>query len=825
MDSSLNYASLCRLLRLALVALLWLACPAVVLGQVTQEPKKGERPFAQMAETWTRTLDRVAQEAGRPNLIDAEIERLREETTETRQSAAKAAAQARDEATALRALLAPLEAQPGGAQGAKPSDTGTTDQTPESEAIKAQRDRLRSDLALVDARVKQAELIVARADQLVAQLTKVRSDRFARTVLKRGPSPPAPSTWLGLGEDIQFAWKTQTSSWSALADSGALTAALRDAERRGSTIMSVIGLALAWLGFVWLRRYYKRSETTSEPSYRDRAIAAVLDGIGMVALPVLAVLLILSWLPSVEASPEPLRPALTTLVSIAQNANFFLIVYGLSEASLTPTRPTWRLLPFSADSARVFCGRIQRLAGFISIAVPVAAFWLLELPTGTAEVARLVSLIGLVIAAGLLIFGQPALRSDAWQSSEVADGDAPRLIGDYPWLLGRLALSALLIAIVVAALLGYTALAIHACGALLQSVLVIVIAMVVHALVHDVVYAASAPNTPPGRWIRRVFGLAPEATIHGPFIIVVLVDLVLLAALAVILPIAWGADPDDIGDKAQRLMEGFSIGQHRISPIDVVIALALFVAALAVVRVARAALRDRFLPSLNMQDDIRLTIDSMVSYVGFVVALLLAISALGIDFTNLALIVGALSVGIGLGLQNLANNTISGVVLLLERPIKVGDRVIVGKHEGIVRRINVRATEVETGQRAMVIVPNSEFLQSAVVNWTYADNVGRIDLPITVVHGSDPEKVEAILRQAAEENPHIGGVPRPVVMFKSITTLGLDFELRAHVDNVANTVTAQNALNRAIIAGLAEAGVDLASSPQLPLRPQAAAPS
>lgn len=824
MDTPPNPSSRCRLLRLALVALLWLAFPTVVLGQVTPEPNRSERPFAQMAETWTRTLDRVAQETGRPNLIDAEIERLREETTETRQSAAKAAAQARDEATALRALLAPLEAQPGGTQGAKPPDTGTTDQTPESEAIKSQRDRLRSDLALVDARVKQAELIVARADQLIAQLTKVRSDRFARTVLKRGPSPVAPSTWLGLGADIQFAWTTQMASWSALADSGALTAALRDAERRSSTVMSVIGLALAWLGFVWLRRYHKRSETTSEPSYRDRAIAAVLDGIGMVALPVLAVLLALSWLPSVETSPEPLRPALATLVSIAQNANFFLIVYGLSEASLTPTRPTWRLLPFSADSARLFCGRIQRLAGFISIAVPVATFWLLEPPTGTAEVARLASVIGLIIAAGLLIFGQPTLRSDAWQSSEVVDGGAPRLIGDYPWLLGRLALSVTLIAIVATALLGYTALAIHASEALLLSALIVVIAMVLHALVHDVVYAASAPETPPGRWIRRVFGMAPDAPIHGPFLIIVLVDLVLLAALAVILPVVWGADPDDIEDKARRLMEGFSIGQHRISPIDIVIALALFVAAIAVVRVARRALRDRFLPSLNMQDDIRLTIDSMVSYVGFVVALLMAISALGIDFTNLALIVGALSVGIGLGLQNLANNTISGVVLLLERPIKVGDRVIVGKHEGVVRRINVRATEVETGQRAMVIVPNSEFLQSAVVNWTYADNVGRIDLPITVVHGSDPEKVEAILRQAAEDNPHIGGVPRPVVMFKTITTLGLDFELRAHVDNVANTVTAQNTLNRAIITGLAEAGIDLATSPQLP-RPPVAPPS
>ena len=119
------------------------------------------------------------------------------------------------------------------------------------------------------------------------------------------------------------------------------TAALKDAEHRGRTIASVIGLAICWLGLVWLRRYHGRGRAITEPSYRERAIAALLDGVGMVALPVLGVLLAVSWLPSVEASPEAMRPALTTLLNVAYNAIFFLVVYGLSEASLTPRRPTW----------------------------------------------------------------------------------------------------------------------------------------------------------------------------------------------------------------------------------------------------------------------------------------------------------------------------------------------------------------------------------------------------------------------------------------------------------------------------------------------------
>jgi small-conductance mechanosensitive channel len=813
-------------LRLLLIGILWLACPAIVLGQAPSP--SAERPFSTMAEIWSRALDRIAQEIGRPRLLEVEVDHLRTEISVIRQAAALAANQARDEANSLRTLLAPLEARSD--QGSASTETKTTDSKPpdrpsEPDAVRQQRDRLRADLALVDARVKQAELIIARADLLATQVARIRSDRFTRTILRKRPSPLAPSTWLRLDRDISFAWRTQMASWDALASSGALTAAWHDGERRGGTIINVIGLLAGWLVFVWLRRRYWRSEKIAEPSYRDRALAATLDGIGMVALPVLAILLVLSWLPTVESSLEVQRPALNTLLSIGHNAIFFLIVYGLSESSLTPRRPTWRLLPFSADSAAAFCGRIQRLAGFMTIAGPIAAFWLLRLPGGTSDVAGLASIFGLAIAGGLLFFGLPALRSDAWQSSDPPDGETRPLIGGYSWLLGRLALGLLLIAIVVAAALGFTALAVHAGDALLDSLLVVFLAIVLHALTHDVVEAAGAPDTPPGRWLRRLFGLAPEAAIHGRFIIVLVADLALLVAVAIVLPILWGADQADVLEKAGRLLSGFSIGQHRISPVDIIVALLVFAAALAVVRFARGALRDRFLPSLRMQEDIKLSVDAVVNYVGIIVAILLAISALGIDFTNLALIVGALSVGIGLGLQNLANNTISGVVLLLERPIKVGDRVIVGRHEGIVRRINVRATEIETGQRALVIVPNSEFLQSAVVNWTYADNVGRIDVPITVVHGSDPDKVEAILRQAADDNPHIGAVPRPVFLFKAVTPTGLDFELRAHVTNIANTIAAQNALIRAILAGLAEVGIDVAAAPPPPRAPATTPPA
>jgi small-conductance mechanosensitive channel len=180
------------------------------------------------------------------------------------------------------------------------------------------------------------------------------------------------------------------------------------------------------------------------------------------------------------------------------------------------------------------------------------------------------------------------------------------------------------------------------------------------------------------------------------------------------------------------------------------------------------------------------------------------VAALGIDFTNLAIVLGALSVGIGLGLQNIANNVISGVILLVERPIKAGDWVSVSGHEGFVRRINIRATEIETFQRTSVIVPNSVFLQNPVINRTYADTSSRIDLQITVSLATDVPKLEAILRETALAHARVLRVPSPIVRFVRVTPTGLDFELFVFVAQLEDRTVVANDLNRDLLARLIE---------------------
>jgi potassium efflux system protein len=256
-------------------------------------------------------------------------------------------------------------------------------------------------------------------------------------------------------------------------------------------------------------------------------------------------------------------------------------------------------------------------------------------------------------------------------------------------------------------------------------------------------------------------------------------------------------------------LRGVRVGGVTISLENVGMAVVAFGVTMLLARLVRSVMRDRVMPTVDAPLALRQSIDAGLNYAGVIIAILVGVGALGIDFTNLAIVLGALSVGIGLGLQNIANNVISGVILLVERPIKAGDWVMVDGHEGFVRRINIRATELETFQRTSVIVPNSIFLQSAVTNRTYADTSSRVEIPVTVGYGSDVPKVEAILREAAVAHPRVLRVPAPIIRFSRLGSDGLDFVVYAFVARLEDRLIVGNDLTRTVLEKFREAGVEI----------------
>jgi small-conductance mechanosensitive channel len=268
----------------------------------------------------------------------------------------------------------------------------------------------------------------------------------------------------------------------------------------------------------------------------------------------------------------------------------------------------------------------------------------------------------------------------------------------------------------------------------------------------------------------------------------------------------------DMAEYQGYVLEGFKVGSLDIVPARIFLALISFGALVAVNSWLKKSLDRDWLAKTKIDRGTREAIVIIIGYSGFAVAVLVGLGVAGMDFTNLAIVAGALSVGIGFGLQNIVNNFVSGLILLFERPVKRGDWIVVGNTEGYVKRIRIRSTQIETFDHADVIVPNSELISGQVTNWMLTDQYGRARVPVGVAYGSDTDKVKQLLLEVAEEHPMVvtdrENMP-PKVLFLRFGNSSLDFELRVFIQNVDNRLNVISDLNFAIDRKFREHGIEI----------------
>ena len=276
-----------------------------------------------------------------------------------------------------------------------------------------------------------------------------------------------------------------------------------------------------------------------------------------------------------------------------------------------------------------------------------------------------------------------------------------------------------------------------------------------------------------------------------------------------VLLILWGVPFDVLQSGLYRALSGFKIGGVEVSLISVFWGVVAFTICLWIIRFVSYRIEFKLLEKTNIDAGTKHSIASGFAYIGYVLAGLLAIAIMGGNLTNIALIAGALSVGVGLGLQDIVNNFVSGVVMLFERPIKVGDWVVINGEEGEVKQINIRSTEVETFNRHSVIIPNSQVLSNSVTNFTHENNLVRYAVKVGVAYGTDVELVKNLLLECAASHPKVSKKYAPYVLFQDFGESSLDFELRFYVNDIWNGWTAPSDIRYIINRRFIEEGIEI----------------
>ncbi|MGB7286274.1 MAG: mechanosensitive ion channel domain-containing protein, partial [Salaquimonas sp.] len=486
----------------------------------------------------------------------------------------------------------------------------------------------------------------------------------------------------------------------------------------------------------------------------------------------------------------------------------FFVVAGLvfawnfCKAIFSPDSQEWRLLNLPNNSARkMFWFSFALFAIYANDALFTTINSTLSGPLSLTVLQGVITaiLIGSVLIAMAYFIHR---RSDYFEQDAIHH---KRFRWDNTIAL---ALALYAIAIIIAALLGYIGLA----RFLAQQI-------VVTGAIVSIMYVgiiASRELSREGVLATTAFGRSMLQRGYEPYKVeqvalaagLGLLSLVLLIGIPAIF-MQWGTRFEEITALGHAAFTGFDIGGFRLSLSGVLIGALIFGIILLLTRLFQGWLSRSVFPRSNMDPGVSDSIKAGIGYVGFGVAALMAVTSAGLDLSSLAIVAGALSLGIGFGLQNIVSNFVSGLILLVERPIKVGDWITVGAAEGFVKKISVRATEIETFQRQSVIVPNSELINSQVNNWTHKTKNGRCDVVVGISYSSDARLAESILYEIAHDHAMVQKKPEPRVIFLDFGPSSLDFRLQMFLYDILNVAIVGTEVRFEILKRFGEAGIEI----------------
>lgn len=781
--------------RRLLAALLLLLASLIWFGPAEAQTAPPARPFTVQLDGWNRSLDQMQAELARPGIDATRLGTIRDQLETLRGQADLVRQTAADQAAQQQTLLDALGPPP--AAGAPP----------EGAAVAAQRQRLNAALTLAQDQGKQTDLVTTRAGGLLDRIGTIQRDRLTAELLHRSHSPLGLRFWQAAGAETPVLFDNVRDDLRAWLNSDIWPAqGLITAGEIGLALLLILAVAVPVRGL--LRNRFGGGQRGGDITASRRLVAAISEGGRRILVPAACI-----WAVYLLLFSHELIYGLTgeILSALVRGGSFALLVSGLAHTLLAPDRRDWAVLHLRPERT---AGLVRRFDLFAAYVLLVTLFGTLRrFGVDGEEGFQSAVLTGNVILYSAFIFAFTDMQSWRRAPDGAAASTAPADGNIAPNAMDRLCLLARFMTgiAVLASLLGYHNLAVYLCANTVYTGLLLGFYALVRMASRESLARFSTSTRPGIVALRRRFGLVGHASEALRFWTGIAADILLAAALALLFLLIWGMPSQQLMDQFSALVRGITIGTVTISLGDIALGIMVFAAGILLTRFAQRGMEQRLARQTHLDAGIRHSVVAGMGYGGYVLAGLLGVSLVGINLSNLALIAGALSVGIGFGLQNIVNNFVSGIILLIERPIKVGDWVVIGDKEGYVRRISVRATEIETFPRASVIIPNSEILSSAVTNWTHRDKVGRIDIRVDLGYAADLEKARDILLGCMREHPSINKKPEPFVLLRELGATAATFSVKGYVDDVERRMFIESELRLAMQKALKDAAMPIPS--------------
>ncbi|MGO4388452.1 DUF3772 domain-containing protein [Microvirga sp. 2YAF29] len=671
-------------------------------------------------------------------------------------------------------------------------------QPEESSDVARDRAEREAAVAELDETQRLGRALLVQAEQLNTQIGDLRRAGFTRALFEQSDSIFSPSLWMNVVQAIPRELRAQRIVFSDALDQAGRSLSLGVLLMLGLTVGIAIALYVGRRSIA--PRLVRRDPAIIDPLHRNKLLAAV----GVLVLsagPAIAG----SWIVWVAFDSADIAPPRLEQVMAAflRGLAFIAFVRALIDAILAPDHTTWRLIPVRNESATRIMSFAITLATIIVVGKVIESFnaaIAAALPITVITRAVFALAVALVLAELLRRFAARANQDETclgpYMAPEVDIGGPLRSLG---WFI---------VAVIIGSVLGgYTALASFVVDQTIWITIVIAMLILCIALADEFIGGSLRSQSRLSTTLQANTGIRRRSLEQIGVLAsgVARLALIIIALLLVLLP--WGIESTDVTGSLRALFFGFSVGDLNISLSSVLIAAMLFTVGFTVTRVIQRWLDNTFLPATDLDAGLRNSIRTAAGYVGIITAGVVAFTYLGLSLERITIVAGALSVGIGFGLQSIVNNFISGLILLWERPIRVGDLVVVGDGEGYVRRINVRSTEIQTFDRSTLIVPNSNLISGIVRNRVRNDRVGRVIVSIPVPRATDPDVMAELMKRAALAHREIMSEPNPRVVFKKVTENTIDFDLVCFVDDIDSAGRVSSDLYFEVFREMRKAGI------------------